>query len=563
MPRIKVPMMVDDVRFARLGQGKATENVEIEGDFFLDGPVTRRVAVIDLDADSGALQPGARFIPARRGQTFGKYDIPAPIDFTSRPFNQVSVFATIFKTMQLYEKSDTLGRPISWAFNSPQLLVVPRAGLMENAFYDRQTHSLHFFYFPDHTDPSNTIFTSLARDVVAHETGHAILDGIAPHLWNAITPQSLALHEAVGDLTALLASLESDHLVNAVLRETNGSIKYSTHFSAIAEDFGMGRGTGALRDLLNDTKLSDLMSSDPHDLCVVLTGALYKVLYETHEKYKHERMVDKSQSEYSASGWALFRAGSQLRRMAFRALDYLPPGEVSFADYGRAIIAADRASHPDAPDERNCLVEEFVTRGIVPDAQALEAGPPDDDLAGLDLAALAESDWAAYAFANSERGHRLLGIPPDRPFQIEPRLAVEKLYYHGPDDTRGRKETVREILFKVWWYEEEPNPMSMGMGLPAKRRITVGTTLSWDKDTGRPRVRLTSARDQRPAEQAEQQAARDEMLRKLSEQGVLRDEKQALAPDGRDLSGVIKAGTRDGELQIQGGARMLHLVGEG
>ena len=125
----------------------------------------------------------------------------------------------------MYEDQGVLGREVRWAFDAPQLLIVPRAGLMENAYYERDSHSLQFFFFPSSQDEKEMVYTSLARDIVAHETGHAILDGIAPHLWFAITPQSRALHEAIGDLTALLVSIESNKLRESVLKKTNGSIQ--------------------------------------------------------------------------------------------------------------------------------------------------------------------------------------------------------------------------------------------------------------------------------------------------------------------------------------------------
>ncbi len=71
--------------------------------------------------------------------------IPTPIE--SPAFIQVSVWATVLRTMYLYEEADALGRPISWGFPAPQLLVIPRAGWLENAFYERRSHSLQFFSF--------------------------------------------------------------------------------------------------------------------------------------------------------------------------------------------------------------------------------------------------------------------------------------------------------------------------------------------------------------------------------------------------------------------------------
>lgn len=560
--KARVPMMVDDARFAPLGRPEAIEGFDVTGeDFFLDGPVTRRVAVLDFDDKTGALHPGARFVPPAPGNVLGRYDLPKEPDITSRAFSQVSVFATVLKTIYMYEEADTLGRRIRWAFHAPQLLVIPRAGRWDNAFYERDSHSLQFFYFQSPKNPSELIYTSLARDIVAHETGHAILDGIAPHLWDAITPQALALHEAVGDLTALLVSLRSGKLKEAVLERTGGSIENATHFSAIAEDFGLARGSGALRSLLNETTLNDVDRSQPYALCVVLTGALYKVLVKMHEARKKLYAARLNRSEYSVSGKALVDAAQHFKRMTLRALDYLPPGEVSFADYGRAIIAADQASHPKEAQERDWISDEFVRRGLVGDRAALQPVPPAGDLKGLDLGTLTRSDWAAYDFANSRRGRQLLGIPANTPFQVEPRLQVNKLFCHRDEAGTLVEETVRECLFKVSWTQEE-HGRPPASGYPAKRRITVGTTLAWDRDRGEIRVLLTSDHTRRPAEQAQQHDDRDRILQRLADEGVLRLGRQALGPDGRPLRSTVAAEDTEGRLRVRGAARLLHIAGE-
>jgi hypothetical protein len=144
--KVKVPMMVDDARFAPQGREGATEVVRIEEDFFLDGPVSRRVAVLDFDPKTGALERGVPYIPPKKGNVLGHYDLPDPPDVYSPAFGQVSAFATVCKTIQMFEKNDVLGRQVRWAFDAPQLLVVPRAGRMENAYYERDSHSLQFFF---------------------------------------------------------------------------------------------------------------------------------------------------------------------------------------------------------------------------------------------------------------------------------------------------------------------------------------------------------------------------------------------------------------------------------
>lgn len=500
--KVRLKMMIQDPRFAPLNIKRRIEGYDVTTEEFADGPATKRVAVVDLDANTGKQLASARFIPPKPGNKLGKFDLPKDddIDIESRTFNQVSVMATVLKTIAMYEDADVLGRVVTWNFSQPQLLVVPRMGLEENAYYSRGEHMIKFYYFKSHKNPHEMVYTSLSRDVVAHETGHAILDGIAPHLLDmgTATPQSLALHEAIGDLTGLLIAIDSPGLRKEVLTKTRGSIDDTNNFSAIAEQFGMARGTGALRNLRNDKKMSNIPNNEPHDLSEVLTGALYSVLLKIHNKRwdAYSKESDNAATRYSNSGKALWVSAQQFKRMTLRALDYLPPGDISFADYARAIIASDQASHPDDLEERAWLKEEFVKRGIVTDEQALLVTTPNLDFGDVDLDRLLSDDAAARAFVEKQR--TLLRVPNGSAFTVGPRLKVTKKYYHRAENQTEHSESlVTECLLKVWW----PNPQN--------KTRKVGTTLAIDWATRRPRLLLTSDRSDRPQEEQAQQAAFD------------------------------------------------------
>ena len=206
--------MIQDPEISQMEVGRLVEDwLKIDEDHYLDGPVTPRVAVIDLNPNTEALEPGAVFIPPEGRRTLGSYKVDRKRIYSAH-FIQVSVFATVLRTMYMYEEQDTLGRRVAWGFDAPQLLVVPRAGWWANAYYERRSHSLQFFSF---RAGGKLIHTSLSRDIVAHETAHALIDGIDPDLYDALDPQSLALHEGVADLTAVLIAFRSGKLRRAVL----------------------------------------------------------------------------------------------------------------------------------------------------------------------------------------------------------------------------------------------------------------------------------------------------------------------------------------------------------
>jgi len=587
--KVRIPRMIQDPRTARLEGIKLTEGFDpAREDFFLDGPITKRVAVVDFSPTTGGLVPGARFRPPPRGRKRGWYvnaegdDVykAKGADLYTPAFMQVSVFATVLGTLYMVEEGeeegDTLGRVPTWGFDGAQLLVVPRAGQQRNAYYHRDSHSLQFFSFPSLRDPGKEIFTCLSRDIVAHETGHAIIDGIVPDLYNAITPQSLAIHEAIADLTALLMSLGSRSLRLAVLKKTRGEIIDTTAFSSIAEEFGheLERGGHGLRNLRNEKGLDtgdpeNLVSRySPHDLSLVLSGALYGVLTRIHEDLKDEysKTTDYAQSPdkaYSASGRALWVAAQRLKRVVYRALDYLPPGDISYADYGRAIMAVDEVAYPDDPKIREWVREQFVRRHIVPEEAALDVQMEfrHKEPERLDVGELHGSDWAAYQFANAQRD--LLQIPEDISFQVRPRLRVRKRYQYG----RGE-----ECIFKVAWDHVEENPV--GLGYPEMRRFTVGTTLVLDWETGRILARLTNAPPERRLitfdrdyhlrkdEYEEQRDDRDVFVGGLAASGILRLGEYASGPGGRPLESVIRADVVEGAMKARATAKTLHIVVE-
>lgn len=544
--------MIQDQMVARGKQmPEMTERIPIEEAFFLDGPVSERVAVVDFD-ERGALRPGARFHPGTGGKRGFYEGTEAPVDVLSDAFIQVNAFATVHKTIAMFEEADTLGRRLRWGFDAPQLLVVPRAGPWDNAYYERESHSLQFFHFPSARRQGHEVFTCLSHDVVAHETAHAILDGIAPDLYNAISPQSLALHEALADITALLQAFRSRILSQTVLDQTGGSIEKSTAFSAIAEEFGAQRRASGqlrpLRSLLNEERMpsSGGARSSPHELSSVLSGALYTVMVRMHEDRK------KRNPSWS-TGKALFVAAEQFKRMVLRALDYLPPGEISFADYGRAITCADQAFFPSLGAERNWIAQEFLRRGIVSDLADLESPIEpareralNEILAGLDPKTLTESDWAAYAFANDHR--ELLGLPAEKPLRVRPRLDATKTFWLGPD----RTEDVRECIFKVSWDAEEANPAARG--LPNRRQITVGTTLAIDWNERKARILLTS-----DSTGGAGTADRDAFLVRLLAQDALRLAGDAVGADGEPLRTVALGEISGDLLRVRKSARMLHI----
>ncbi|MFI7504006.1 hypothetical protein ACIBVL_37105 [Streptomyces sp. NPDC049687] len=161
-----------------------------------------------------------------------------------------------------------------------------------NAFYDRR--GVSFFR---HTVAGVTVAACESSEVVQHETGHAILDALRPQLFNAASAEAAALHEAFGDVSALLSSLRLESLRTAVLAETQGNLELSSRVSRMAEQLGWAIRQGApnavdpdcLRNLSNSFFYRDpvqlppsgpanTLSSESHSFSRVFSGAFLKIV---------------------------------------------------------------------------------------------------------------------------------------------------------------------------------------------------------------------------------------------------------------------------------------------
>ena len=584
--RLHLPHLIQDRQYLRdggdilLATPVQTLNLPDDG-LFGDGPVHPRVAVVDLDAETHRLRPPTRFLPQAVGKTVSAYDLAGgPLDadsplesFESDDFLRLNPFATVLKTLQFFESKEILGRPVRWAFPSEQLLIVPRAGEMKNAFYDRATGSLQFYHHP--AAGGHTVYTALSHDIIVHETTHAILDGLAPDLYHASNPQSLALHEALADLSAITQTLLNEMIVFSLDAISSSTVDPLEALSRLAEEFGADvrlpegarhiNGASFLRRLKNDRGLGPdrtgtagssaadaldhaavPLSSDPHALSQVLSGAVYAV-FEMRMRNTHRS------GDFFAGLEAEFcPAARRVARIVFRALDYLPPGEAGFVDYGRAFLNAAAATYKRPQLEQRALIGEFVRRRIVSDPAELESAPPADfRLDPVEIDRLAADPAALEKFAREHR--EALGIPAEADFE-----ALDPVQAHRALKSNPAAKTSREMIFRFRWTETETH--DLGASLPRTWSTTHGTALAVN-GSGAVLSLLTTAPERSAGRAAPDRAsARFAMLRRWAAEGRLVLEEAALGPDGRPRSDAVLLKIDGGVARAVGGGRTLHIA---
>ncbi|WP_205772425.1 hypothetical protein [Microvirga calopogonii] len=165
-------------------------------------------------------------------------------------------------------------------------------GVDFNAYYDRQ--ALNFFHGQTST---GIVYSGESPDILCHEMGHAVLDGLKPQLWNVASHEAAAFHEAFGDMSAMLAALQLPIMRQLVLSETSGHINRNSRLSRLAEQLGAAiREThpdavsrDSLRNAANSFTYQDplqlpssapaaQLSAEPHSFSRVFTGAFLDAL---------------------------------------------------------------------------------------------------------------------------------------------------------------------------------------------------------------------------------------------------------------------------------------------
>jgi hypothetical protein len=327
-------------------------------------------------------------------------------------FDCAHTWAVVRETLTMFERLRG-GVKIPWAWNTAGntdvLTVMPQAGVTPNAYYSRGQKALKFFYFtppPTPSGPSPTVFTCRSLDIVAHETGHAVLDGLKPGwIAGSSSPQTGGLHEAMGDISAILLALSQMDQVEAVIALSRGNLHNTNFIAALAEQFGaaLGRTTG-LRNADNNLKLSEV-GNEVHAISQVFTGAIYDILADI---YLFEWMRQRAER---GPAFILHEVAHRLGKLLVEAIVAAPAVNASYADVANKMLVIS-AGQNDPPIYRTFIRNRFIVRQVLvsptPMAMtALEEGRVDYGDAkytdGEDLTELEATDVPATLVAPQDR----------------------------------------------------------------------------------------------------------------------------------------------------------------
>ncbi len=399
-----------------VGINNITYKIDWEQDL-KPGPIGEYVEVVDFDPPSNSY-----YAPVDLNDPYLLAADGLSPSESNPQFHQQMVYAVVMTTIKNFEAA--LGRKILWSSRMvvdklldkngkpvqqngkdvtklneqfiKRLRIYPHALRDANAYYSPQKKALLFGYFAamprttgDHMKGA-LVFNCLSHDVVAHETTHAILDGLHKRYTEPTNPDVLAFHEAFADIVALFQHFTFPEVLKQQIAKTRGDLGSQNLLGQLAQEFGKATGNhGSLRDAIgytdekgnwqpykpDGTEYSS--QTEPHARGSVLVAAVFEAfinLYKSRVKDLlriasngtgelakgdlHPDLVNRLAQEAS-------KTAGHVLRMCIRALDYCPPVDITFGDFLRAVITADaELVADDSKDYRIAFVDAFRRRGI-------------------------------------------------------------------------------------------------------------------------------------------------------------------------------------------------------
>jgi len=369
-----------DPMVARLS-GQETTVISVPYEPLSPGPSGELIQVIDYDSAAGCYYEPVDLDDPRVLLQDG---LP-PTERDPR-FHQQMVYAVVSALLENFERA--LGRRFRWR-GDKRLRAFPHAFLGRNALFDPDMDgTLQFGYFradeknPGRNLPGQTVFTCLSHDIIVHEATHALVHRLRERYKEPTNLDVYAFHEGFADAVALFQHFTLPDIVDRYIQQNRTDLTARTPLVDLAEQFGECSGMGrALRSALGDAPDPSLINRtfEPHRRGSILVAAIFDGFFTAYQTAIADLL------RIATAGSGVLPAGAihpdlvrrvsleartaaqRILTMCIRAFQYLPPVDVTFSDFLRSIVTADRDLYPSDEDGlRTALIEGFRRRGIYP-----------------------------------------------------------------------------------------------------------------------------------------------------------------------------------------------------
>jgi hypothetical protein len=371
-----------DPMVARLS-GQETTTISVPYEPLRPGPSGELIQVIDYDSATGCYYEPVDLDDPRVLLLDGLH----PSERDPR-FHQQMVYAVTSALLENFERA--LGRRFRWR-GEKRLRAFPHAFRGRNAMFDPDMDgTLQFGYFradeknPGRNLPGQTVFTCLSHDIIVHEATHALVHRLRERYKEPTNLDVYAFHEGFADAVALFQHFTLPDIVDRYIQQNRTDLTTNTPLVELAEQFGEGSGMGqALRSAIGEKPDPALINRtfEPHRRGSILVAAIFDGFFTAYQTAiadllriatagsgvlpkgaLHPDLVRRVSAEART-------AAQRILTMCIRSFQYLPPVDVTFSDFLRSIVTADRDLYPSDEDGlRAALIEGFRRRGIYPSA---------------------------------------------------------------------------------------------------------------------------------------------------------------------------------------------------
>ncbi|HEX7332147.1 MAG TPA: hypothetical protein VF290_11655 [Pyrinomonadaceae bacterium] len=389
----KLTIIAQDPSIKVNGKILRTE-VEIPAEELQPGPWGYRVHVVDYDSSTETLYKPLEY-PPLDGNNSDPFRRASDARLLSDPnFHAQNVYAIAMRILARFEFA--LGRRVSWNLYGHQIKIAPHAFAEANAFYSENDEALMFGYFPGR---DGMVYSCLSHDIVAHETTHALLDGLRDRYTDPSSPEQAGFHEGFADIVALLSVFSLTSVVETLIdigsrrRDPTRIAREFLTIDALRQSMllglakEMGQELTAVRGSVLRRSVDLAPSRDyikekefeePHRRGEILVAAVLNAFLCV--------WVKRLEALGEIAPGALDRGrvveegatiADYLLTMVIRALDYAPPVNLEFCDFLSAVLTSDREINPNDSKYkfRKTLLESFLSYGIKPRSPGTPSDP--------------------------------------------------------------------------------------------------------------------------------------------------------------------------------------------
>lgn len=380
-PRRSLKIFAFDPMLGRVAGNRIT--IDIPYEKLEIGPSGGRIEVIDFDSSIGKYYEPVDL----NDPNILLNDGLDPSESDPR-FHQQMTYAVARKVLENFDVA--LGTRITFGrLGTKRLRLYPHAFRGTNACFWNLLNGVAFGYFqadkdhPGNNIPGQTIYTCLSHDIIAHEVTHALIWRLRRSYDYATNFDVGGFHEGFSDIVAIFQHFSFKDILKTHIADSRGDLRSPKPLIELAQQFGHATGQGkALRTAASapDPKQYE-KEFEAHERGSILVAAVFDAFFKTYETRVHKIV------SLATDGLGLSRPGElhpdlvsllageaesladTVLKICIRAFQYLPAVDVTYGDFLRALVTADKEYSPlDRDGFREAIVESFRQRGIYPDS---------------------------------------------------------------------------------------------------------------------------------------------------------------------------------------------------